>query len=877
MTDAENNDKKPTTKLSLKKPAAVDTDRVRQSFSHGRSKTVEVEVRRKRVVMPQDKAEGGTSTSPTEADPQRAARLKALQQAIQEKPAQKPKEKEEAAEPEVTQEKGPETPTATPEVESAPASQSEKTEPAEKPQQPQRKQPPARKVNEPRVIRPIVFRAGEYQLSKKPVPKPDEAQEKKKPAAGDGSARRGPARPGDQSEPSQKTDTQHHKYTSIQIPKDDENDDRDTGGDGVRRSSTYSMRRESMRTPRLGRMDVSQAMDDEAYEQRSRSIAAARRAAQKSKKKIGPQADAQKIIREVIVPEAISVQELANRMAVRGADLVKVLIKMGMMVTVNQIIDADTAELLVAEFGHTCKRVSDLDVEGDLKGPQDEAVQLIARAPVVTVMGHVDHGKTSLLDAIRQTDVVSGEAGGITQHIGAYQVHLKDGRAITFIDTPGHEAFSHMRARGANITDVVVLVVAADDGIKPQTIEAISHAKAAGVPMVVAINKIDKPGANVDRIRNELLSQEIVVEQLGGDVLSVEVSAKQRTNIDKLEEAILLQAEILDLKANPNRTAQGIVIESQMVLGRGNIATVLVQRGTLHVGDVFVAGEQWGRVRALTNERNERLKDAPPSTAVVVQGFDGVAAAGDEFYVVESESKARQIAEMRQAKAAEARAAALLKLKKDTLFTAADGMKQLTLVLKSDVQGSLEAISASLAKLSTDEVAVKIMYAGVGAISESDINLATSTNALVVGFNVRANPQARDVARRENIDIRYYSIIYNIIDDVKALMSGLLAPTLREKFLGNAEIRQVFGSSKTGNIAGCMITEGMVKRGAKVRLLRDNVVIHEGVLKTLRRFKDEVKEVKEGFECGMAFESYNDIREGDVIECFEMEEIARAL
>src|SRR3989338_6274732 len=494
-------------------------------------------------------------------------------------------------------------------------------------------------------------------------------------------------------------------------------------------------------------------------------------------------------------------------------------------------------------------------------------------------MGHVDHGKTSLLDALRKTDVVTHEAGGITQHIGAYQVTLKSGDKITFFDTPGHAAFTEMRARGANVTDIVVLVVAADDGIMEQTVEAINHAKAANVPIIVAINKIDKPDANPERVRSELLQHGLVLEEFGGDILAVEVSAKQKTGLDKLEETILLQSEILDLKANPNRHATGVVVESQIDKGRGVVSTVLVQKGTLRVGDIFVAGSEWGRVRALLSDKGEKITSAGPGVPAEVLGFNGAPKAGDDFVVTLDENRAREIAEYRQRKEREAKVLASARGSMEQMLSkiAAGEVKELPVVIKSDVQGSLEAIAASLAKLSTSEVSVRLLHGGVGGINESDVTLARASGGIIVGFNVRANPQARELARRDNVDIRYYSIIYNVIDDIKTMMSGLLAPTLREKYLGSAQIREVFSVSKVGKIAGCYVTDGIVKRGSKVRLLRDNVVIFEGGLKTLRRFKDEAKEVKESYECGMAFENYNDIKQGDVIECFEMEEIIRTL
>jgi translation initiation factor IF-2 len=589
--------------------------------------------------------------------------------------------------------------------------------------------------------------------------------------------------------------------------------------------------------------------------------------------------EGQKVLRDVVIPESITVQELANRMAERGADVIKALMKMGIMANINQPLDADTAELVVAEFGHRARRVAAADIEIGLEGESDEVEALQSRPPVVTIMGHVDHGKTSLLDALRQTDVAVHEAGGITQHIGAYQVQLPSKQRITFIDTPGHAAFTEMRARGANITDIVVLVVAADDGIMEQTVEAIRHARAAAVPVIVAINKMDKPDANPGRVRQELLQHELVVEEMGGDVLDVEVSAKTKLGLDKLEEAILLQAEILDLKANPDRPADGAVVEARLERGRGPVATLLVQRGTLKVGDIFVAGIEWGRVRALVNDRGETVETAGPAAPVEVLGLQGAPMAGDRFTVVESETRAREISEYRQQLLREKQVTAGARGTLEQMFEkiAAGESKELPVVVKSDVQGSLEAISQSLSKLGTDEVKMRVLHAAVGGINESDITLARASNAMIIGFNVRANPQARDMARRDNVDIRYYSIIYNVIDDMKAALSGLLAPQVREKFLGNATIREVFAITKIGKVAGCMVTEGVVKRGAKVRLLRDNVVIHEGALKTLKRFKDEVREVKEGYECGMAFENYHDIQVGDVIECFEMEEVARVL
>lgn len=627
---------------------------------------------------------------------------------------------------------------------------------------------------------------------------------------------------------------------------------------------------------KLNRNVLSRALEGDEI-QRSRSLASLKRARQKHKSH--HEEEQVMIVREVIIPDFITVGELANRMAVRSAEVIKALMKSGMMVTINQSIDADTAELICGEFGHTPKRVSDSDVELGLKGIDDTDANLISRAPVVTIMGHVDHGKTSLLDALRKTDVVAGEAGGITQHIGAYQVTLPSRKKITFIDTPGHAAFTEMRARGANVTDIVVLVVAADDGIMEQTKEAINHAKAANVPVIVAINKIDKPEANADKVRAELLNYGLVCEEFGGEVMSVEVSAKKGMNLDKLEETILLQAEILDLKSNPNRSAEGVVVEAKVDRGRGTVATILIQRGTLKAGDIFVAGTEWGRVRAIMNDLGHKIEVATPSMPVEILGFNGVPTAGDEFFVVADEARAREVAEFRQRTMRDRKSAASARGTMEQMMSqiAAGEVKELAVVVKTDVQGSLEAILQSLNKLATDEVAVRVLHGAVGGINESDVTLARASNGIVIGFNVRANPQARDLARRDGLDIRYYSIIYDVIDDAKAVLSGLLAPTLRENFLGYAEIRDVFNITKVGKVAGCYVTSGVVKRGAKVRLLREDVVIHEGTLKTLKRFKDEVKEVKESYECGMAFENYNDIRTGDVIECFEIESIARQL
>ncbi|MBX9805270.1 MAG: translation initiation factor IF-2 [Alphaproteobacteria bacterium] len=835
-------------KLDAKK--VVESDQVRQSFSHGRSKTVAVEVKRKRVPMPGD--------------------------IVEEKPVETPL-------PEVAQ---------------------------QAPTEPQKSTTSAKSLTEDELVNRIkvvqeALKAGAMESEERSRREAEEAEwrrqmdELKKNRQQEEQSRKDAKQLSDQPEasPSEtiqpdqtptKLDTHHgeerpHVSPSAKALSDDEDEE----GSSRRKAGTRGVEAKKIATPvakkefeqprKLNRQTITRALSGEE-ESRGRSLASLRRARQKQKQSM-EQTEQIKVVREVIIPDIITVSELANRMAVRGADVIKSLMKLGMMVTINQPIDADTAELLCSEFGHKFKRISESDIELGLRGEEDTGENMIHRAPVVTVMGHVDHGKTSLLDALRKTDVVAGEAGGITQHIGAYQVTLKSGQKITFIDTPGHAAFTEMRARGANVTDIVVLVVAADDGIMEQTIEAIHHAKAAKVPMVVAINKMDKPDASPERVRSELLQHEVVLEEFGGEVLSVEVSAKKLLNLDLLEEKILLQAEVLDLKSNPNRPAEGVVIEAQIDKGRGTVATILIQRGTLRIGDIFVAGTEWGRVRALVNDHGHKIELVTPAMPAEVVGFNGVPAAGDEFFVVETEARAREVAEFRQRRERDAKAAASARSSMEQMMTqiAAGEVRELPLVIKSDVQGSLEAIQASLAKLSTNEVNVRVLHGGVGGINESDITLARASNGIVIGFNVRTNPQARELAKRDTVEIRYYSIIYDVIDDMKALMSGLLAPTLREKFLGFVEIRQVFSISKIGKVAGCYVTEGVVKRGAKIRLLRDSVVIHEGELASLKRFKDEVKEVKESYECGIVLENYNDIQEKDVLECYEIESIARQI
>ncbi len=627
-----------------------------------------------------------------------------------------------------------------------------------------------------------------------------------------------------------------------------------------------------------GRLTLVTALS--ADEERERSVAAFRRRVQRLK---GHTADEpkEKLVREVTIPETITIQELANRMAERSVDVIKLLMKQGHMAQINDVIDADTAQLLAEELGHTVKRVAESDVEEGLFDVADDPTSLIPRPAVVTVMGHVDHGKTSLLDAIRSTDVAAGEAGGITQHIGAYQVTAPSGNKITFIDTPGHAAFTAMRARGAKVTDIVVLVVAADDGVMPQTVEAINHAKAAKVPMIVAINKIDRPDAKPERVRTELLQHEVQVETLGGEVLDVEVSATKKLNIDRLLETIGLQSEILDLKANPSRPAEGTVIEAKLDRGRGPVATVLVQRGTLRVGDLVVAGADWGRVRALVSDTGTPVETAGPSTPVEVLGFNGTPEAGDRLAVVQTEARAREVtayrARQRRDKIA-ARATGMRgSLEQMMSQLKAAGRKDLALIIKADVQGSLEAVIGAIEKLATDEVGARVIHSGVGGITESDVTLAEASGVPILGFNVRAHKEAREAAERAGIEIRYYNIIYDLVDDVKKAMSGLLAPTVRETMLGNATILEIFKVSKVGNVAGCRVTDGVVERGANVRLIRDSVVVHEGKLSQLKRFKDDAREVVAGQECGMAFESYQDMKVGDVIECYRVETVQRSL
>lgn len=661
---------------------------------------------------------------------------------------------------------------------------------------------------------------------------------------------------------------------------DDEESRRNAGRKGVARPTPVKHEKREADRRGGGRLTLTNALlqDDE----RARSIAAMRRRVQRNQRKALGGETREKITREVVLPEAITIQELANRMSERGVDVIRLLMKQGQMHKITDVIDADTAQLIAEELGHTVRRVADSDVEEGLFGSVDEAADLAPRPPVVTIMGHVDHGKTSLLDALRKTNVVAGEAGGITQHIGAYQVTSPLGGKITFVDTPGHSAFTAMRARGAKVTDIVILVVAADDGVKPQTVEAISHAKAAKAPIIVAINKIDKPEADPLRVRTDLLQHDIQVESLGGETLEIEVSAKTGHNLDKLLETIQLQAEILELKADPNRPAEAYVVEAKLDRGRGPVASVIVSRGTLKVGDIVVAGAAWGRVRALMNDAGQSIPEAGPSMPVEILGFSGVPEAGDRLAVVDSEARAREIADYRDRQKREKMQARLAGNRTSlsdmmTQIKSGAGRKELILVVKGDVQGSVEAIAGSLDKLGTDEVGARIVHSGVGGITESDVTLAAASRGVIIGFNVRASREAREAAERDGIEIRYYNIIYDLVDDVKQAMAGLLAPTFREEMLGNAEILEVFNITKVGKVAGCRVTDGEVQRGANVRLIRDNVVIHEGKLSQLKRFKDDAKEVSVGQECGMAFENYQDMRKGDVIECYRVHEVQRTL
>ncbi len=829
-------------KLGLAKPRklelnkTVEKGQVRQNFSHGRSKMVTVEVRKKRTFAQDSGGHMSEVVAPVSAPVA------------------------EVEEPDVSEQ--PVVAAATPSGPARTLTEEEKAARHRALDEAQRRADEPQSVAEPAPV------------PKKPEAEPEavsEADAAAEIAGAEAELQR-------QTAPDGKLKEARGKPAAA---ADDDEDARSRAKKNLKgeRRPAHAPRREEPRR-RAGKLTITEALEEK--EERQRSIASIKRERERERQK-GQQmrTEGQKIVREVVVPEVITVQELANRMAERGIDVTRALMAMDMMVTINDSIDADTAELVVEEFGHKIRRVSEADVEVGLKRDDatDDESGAEPRAPVVTIMGHVDHGKTSLLDALRETDVAAHEAGGITQHIGAYQVSLSSGAKITFIDTPGHAAFTEMRSRGAQVTDIVVLCVAADDGIMPQTIEAIHHAKAANVPIIVAINKIDKAGADASRVRTELLQHNLQVEEMGGEVLSVEVSATEKTNLDKLEEVILLQAELLDFKANPNRAAEGTVVESRVEQGRGSVSTVLIRRGTLRIGDIFVAGSEWGRVRAMFDAYGTALEEAGPSVPVEVLGLNGTPNAGEEMVAVDNESQAREVSEFRQRRTRDAHAAATARGSLEQMFERIkDGEAEaLPVVVKADVHGSVEAIVTAINKMATDEVKVQILHSGVGGVNESDVTLARASGAFIIAFNVRANPQARDMAKRDGTDIRYYSIIYNVIDDLRAALQGMLAPELRETFLGHAEVREVFAVSKVGKVAGCMVIEGMVKRGSKVRLIRDEVVIHEGDLSQLKRFKDDAKEVKEGNECGMAFANYQDIQVKDMIECFDVEEVARTL
>lgn len=841
---SENNNDKTTGKKTLTlKRSVLEKSTVKQNFSHGRTKAVVVETKRRKITRPDEKAEPLQPITKPHVAPQRSkprfeekkpqeamaksnlssaemeARLRALEEAhIQEKITREQAEKE------------------------------------------------ARLAKEREEI--LKQEIQEQEILQK--------QEEEKPTVPISSV---------SSDPSliEKTDIPivPKNTTVIEKRKIDENQEEE------RHSRRANPAKSEIRAPKIvkgaderrrGKLTLNSALDEEGSA-RGRSMAAMRRRQEKFKRAQN-QEPREKISREVVLPETITIQELAQRMTERSVDVIKFLMKQGQMMKPGDVIDADVAELIAVEFGHTVKRVLESDVEEGIFNITDNPQNMQPRPPVVTIMGHVDHGKTSLLDAIRKANVVSGEAGGITQHIGAYQVE-QNGQKITFIDTPGHAAFTAMRARGARVTDIAVLVVAADDSVMPQTIESINHAKAAGVPIIVAINKIDKPAANAQKVRTELLQHEVFVETMGGETLDVEVSAKTGQNLDKLLEAILLQAEMLDLKADPQRTAEGVVIEAKLDRGRGSVATVLVQKGTLHPSDIIVAGNEWGRVRALIDDHGRHVKEAVPSTPIEILGMQGTPQAGDRFAVVTHEAKAREISEYRQRlardKAVARQTGSRGSLEQMMTKLQTTGVKEFSLIIKGDVQGSIEAIASALEKLGNDEVRARVVHSGAGGITESDISLAEASNSAVIGFNVRANKQARDFAKTQGIEIRYYNIIYDLVDDIKAAMSGLLSPEQRETFLGNAEILEVFNITKIGKVAGCRVTEGKIERGAGVRLIRDNIVIHEGKLKTLKRFKDEVNEVQSGQECGIAFENYEDMRAGDIIETFRIEHINRTL
>ncbi|AYG94719.1 translation initiation factor IF-2 [Brevundimonas naejangsanensis] len=971
----------PRAPLSLKPRAtgSVSTGTVKQSFSHGRSKTVVVETKRRagaqgghqrpqgfdvarprpeggapRSAAPRQPAGGGLS--PEEQEARRRAIALATQQAAErerrqaaEKAAAEAAQREQAVAAERAAEAAraeaaaaqaaaeaaraeaakltsaapaptpaPAKPVA-PKVEApkteAPKVEAAKAEPKPEPAKPAAPKRPAVNFGQraPKIPtgrapleRPAFGgrSAREQALSGGEGPKPREAEQggrEERPARpaqtvrysalnprpAPGAARTGAAgaaRPGGRPAPNQppaQPEVARPSRAGVGFTRPGREDDREKRfGDNAPGKAVSRTRGEPKR--REGRLTIhSVAGGDEDAVERMRSLASVRRAREREKeKRRGGSTETPNRPREVVIPDVITVGELANRMAVRGVDVIKFLMRQGLMMKINDVIDSDTAELVAEEYGMAVKRVSESDVEEGFITEADDDGATEVRAPVVAIMGHVDHGKTSLLDALRTTDVAAGEAGGITQHIGAYQVRLADGHRITFLDTPGHAAFSAMRARGANVTDIVVLVVAADDGVMPQTVEAIQHAKAAGSPIIVAVNKVDKPDANPQKVVNELLQYEVISESLGGDTQIIELSAKEKINLTGLTDAILLQAEVMDLRANPDRSAEGVVIEAKLDKGRGPVATVLVKRGTLRRGDIVVAGSAWGKARALLNERNEQLPEAGPSVPVEILGLDEAPSPGDVFAVVESEARARELTEYRQRVKREKTQVSGGSLSLVDMMSKLQSKKvsELPVLIKADVQGTAEAIVGSLDKMGNDEVRARTVYSGAGGITESDVNLAKSAGAPILGFNVRASKQARDLAEREGVEIRYYSIIYDLLDDIKGVLSGMLAPLQRETFLGNAKVLQTFDITKVGRVAGCRVTEGVVRKGARVRIIRDDVVVLElGVLNTLKRFKDEVNEVPSGQECGMQFAGFQDIKEGDYIECFTVEEVKRTL
>ena len=825
MSEKEENEKTDEQKtgktLSLKR--TVDSGQVRQNFSHGRTKSVQVERKRKRMVAPGNVA-APSSATPSATEPVETKAPEVKEQTSENNLGGLSRQEQAARQAAVAEAKVRAAEEAIREKEEAEKRALEEAE--------RLKEEAKRKLESP-------------DITDIPVTPLETTEAPATPR------RKEPARTSEDTPARRKEKTEEPRRPAV-------------------------AKRGEQQRRRTGKLTINDALNDE---ERVRSMASIRRRREREKRQSMSMEPREKVARTITLPESITIQELANRMAERAVDVIKLLMQQGVMAKINDTIDADTAELIAEELGHKVNRVTDADVEDSIDTEEDTDDDKKPRPPVVTVMGHVDHGKTSLLDALRKTSIVNGEAGGITQHIGAYQVTKDDGEKVTFIDTPGHAAFTSMRARGAKVTDIVILVVAADDGVMPQTVEAISHAKAAEVPIVVAVNKIDKPEADPTRVKNELLQHEIISEDMGGDVQFVEVSALTGTGLDDLLESVLLQAELLDLKANPDRAAEGIVIESKLEKGRGAVATVLVQRGTLSVGDIFVVGEESGRVRALLDDQGESIKSALPASPVEVLGAGGSPSAGDMFNVVETEAKAREIAEYRARISREKRTASGNRTTLDQMMQQLKDteLKELPIVVKADVQGSAEAISQAVDKLGTDEVCGRVVHTAVGGITESDITLAAASNASILGFNVRANSQARNLADEQGVEIRYYNVIYDLVDDMKAAMSGMLSPDLRETMLGNAEILEIFNVSKSGKVAGCKVTDGLVRRGARVRLIRDSVVIHEGELSSLRRFKDEVKEVNAGQECGMAFENYEDLKQGDVIECYEVEEIARTL